>query len=234
VVFAILLAAIHYFDKRSCLLRDISKAKSHQPYSWSRVQLAWWSSIILSCFITVFWSKGVPPTLDSSTIILLGISTGTTAMARTIDVSDMERLGRIRRHQDDFGKYFLIDIMSDETGVSIHRMQTVLFNAVFGIWFIYGFLHNLSANDCNLYINSPDWFAACNKDHIDYLIPPISQNNLILLGVSSAAYAALKTTENPSANPQADLPDAYKDASIPSPTPTPPPAVPKPGGISQP
>ena len=68
--------------------------------------------------------------------------------------------------------------MSDEVNVNMHRFQTVIFNAVFGIWFVNSVLTSfLTAN-------------------VDMIMPVITMNNLILLGLSSATYAALKTTEN--------------------------------------
>ena len=185
LVFAVLLIAVIYFDRNYCMLRDMSTARSHQPYSWSRVQLAWWSVIILSCFITIIIMRGTAPTLDISTVILLGISAATTATAKAIDISDAEKFDRIR-NQNDFGKNFFLDILSDGTGVSVHRFQTVVFNCVFGIWFINAFLHNL-----------------LNSTPLDSIIPPVANNNLILLGVSSATYAALKVTENQTATIEA-------------------------------
>jgi len=147
--------------------------------------------------------KGVAPTLDSSTIVLLGISAATTVTARSIDISDAEKRNWLR-HQNDFGKNFFLDIVSDETGPSIHRFQTIVFNAVFGIWFIYAVQYNMYNNNCTLYLANQQWFAECTKMPLNYLIPPIAQNNLILLGVSSAMYAALKTTENRTATIQAE------------------------------
>jgi len=185
LIFAVLMIAVIYFDRNYCMLRDMTTANKHQPYSWSRVQLAWWSVIILSCFVTVIIIRGTAPTLDISTVILLGISAATTATANAIDISDAEKYDRIR-HQNDFGKNFFLDILSDSTGVSVHRFQTVVFNCVFGIWFIDAFLQNLSKG---VEINS--------------IIPPIANNNLILLGVSSATYAALKATENQTASIEA-------------------------------
>lgn len=177
IVFAALLLAIILLDKKYCMLRDISQAPGHIPYSWARVQLAWWTIIILSSFIFIILAKGSAPTLNNSCVILLGISAATTATARVIDLSDQEKL--YERHQDQFGKNFIIDILSDQTGPSVHRFQTVVFNAVFGIWFINQVLTSTSL-DAN------------------QIMPVIKDNNLILLGLSSATYAAMKVTENKS------------------------------------
>src|SRR5689334_826001 len=98
-IFIVLAIIIIICDRKFDLLRDSSKVKP-QPYSWSRVQLAWWSVIILSAFITILLETGNIPTLNMSTIILLGISAGTTAMAKAIDVSDASN-PRVLRHQDE-------------------------------------------------------------------------------------------------------------------------------------
>jgi hypothetical protein len=184
LVAAVLSAAIIFFDRKYCMLRDMSKTSTHQPYSWARVQLAWWTVIVLSSFTAIFWSLGVTPTLYTSTVILLGISAATIATARVIDLSDQEA-GHTIRHQDSFGKNFFLDILSDHTGVSIHRFQTIIFNFVFGIYFIGQVLNKLAA--CN------------NPACVNSIIPDIESNSLILLGLSSATYAALKMTENKSA-----------------------------------
>ena len=181
VIFLVLLIAIIYFDKKYCMLRDVSKVNAHPPYSWARVQLAWWTTIVLSAFVCIFWSTGVAAQLNKSTVILLGISAATTTTARLVDMSDMEKMD-YSRHQDSFGKNFLLDILSDQTGVSVHRFQTLIFNIVFGVWFIITVLKGLNAGvDANA------------------IMPVIEDNNLILLGLSSATYVALKITENKTA-----------------------------------
>jgi hypothetical protein len=179
ITLGILLFIVAFLDKKYCMLRDITRVTEHPPYSWSRVQMAWWTVLILSSFIAILIQKGDAPTLHGSELILLGISAATTATARMIDLSDEQRAD-ITRHQDSFGKNFILDILSDQSGPSIHRLQAVIFNAVFGVWFVYKVVQGL--ND-----------VANDKDNI---MPVISENNLILLGLSSATYAALKTTEN--------------------------------------
>lgn len=200
IVFGVLVILVGTLDRRYCMLRDITSSKTHQSYSWSRVQLAWWTVIVLAAFISVFINKGAAPTLHISTVMLLGISSATTVTARAIDLSDQQAL--IARHQNEFGRNFFLDILSDESGVSMYRFQTVVFNAVFGIWFINVVLNNLHM-DCTAYKDLTSEAgkaiqAACASNPLDYVMPVISNNNLILLGLSSATYAALKTTENKS------------------------------------
>jgi hypothetical protein len=176
-------AAMILCERRWCLLRDLTKPKP-QPYSWSRVQLAWWTMIVLSSFIAIMWKghlvNGVrehdAPQLWESAVILLGISSLTTITARTMDasVTGVTLPG-------DHAENFFLDILSDHNGVSISRFQTVIFNVVFGIWYLYKVAVNLA----------PAEMADINK-----VMPDISPNNLVLLGLSSAAYTAMKFTEN--------------------------------------
>ncbi|MGK4568351.1 hypothetical protein [Flavobacterium sp. 3HN19-14] len=74
--------------------------------------------------------------------------------------------------------------------MSVHRFQTVVFNFAFGVWFISQITKNLA--------NVP-------TGGINDIMPDIQQNNLILLGLSSATYAVLKTTENKGAKHKAKL-----------------------------
>lgn len=80
---------------------------------------------------------------------------------------------------------FLLDILSDKNGICIHRLQAVVFNFIFGGWFIYTSFQNLR----NITVASA-------QSKVDAVIPIITSNNLILLGVSAGLYATLKSTEN--------------------------------------
>ena len=80
---------------------------------------------------------------------------------------------------------FLLDILSDKNSISIHRLQAFIFNLVFGFWFIYSSFENIKGIG-----------IASAQSQIDAVIPIITSNNLILLGVSAGLYTTLKTTEN--------------------------------------
>src|SRR5581483_6609287 len=126
----------------------------------------------------------------------LGISVATTTAARVVDLSDQAN-PLIYRHQDMKTTNFFLDVLSDQNGVSIHRFQSVLFNAVFGIWFIAAVLGNLhDPNFClTLFAKGDPNLAQCLLHATDFIMPIVTDNNLILLGLSSATYAALKITE---------------------------------------
>lgn len=178
-IFLILTFCVAYCNHKYCMLKDQSTAHK-QPYSWSRVQLAWWTIIVMASFTTIMLVHGQAPELWQSTVILLGISAATIATARTIDTAE-ESDTNVYRHQDEDGTNFVLDILSDQSGVSIHRFQTVIFNLSFGLYFIAQVVEHLpNATDAK----------------INTIMPDITPNNLVLLGLSSATYAAIKLTEN--------------------------------------
>jgi hypothetical protein len=185
IVFSFLLFVMVFISLKYNMLNDSSILTADKPYSFSRTQLAWWTLIILSSFVTIILSNKNhdAPQFNRSIIILLGISAGTLASARITEISEQKNGALVSAafSQNQVSESFLLDILSDKTGVSIHRLQTVIFNMVFGSWFIYKVITNLVlASDVNM------------------IMPEISDNNLILLGISTGTYIALKTGENKS------------------------------------
>jgi hypothetical protein len=178
IIFLVLFAIIIYLDVSRGMLKDDSMA-GRKPYSWSRTQLTWWTLIIFSSLITIMIFRNRFPFLTESTLILLGISSLTTASARIIDISDRNDPKKTNLSRDDESEGFFIDLISDKSSVSIHRFQAVILNLVFGIWYIHAVLCNLM---CNVALND--------------ILPTFHPNSMVLLGLSSATYAALKTTEN--------------------------------------
>ncbi len=177
-ILGMMLALVIFLSVKYSFLRDES-SQERKPYSLARMQLAWWTVIVLSSFIAIMCVRGEIPTFWESTLILLGISSATTAAARVIDVSDRAQTAEVRHQDLDASQNWLLDILSDEKGVSIHRFQNVMFHFVFGIWFIVVVYQNLD--------------ATVDASHV---MPSIEEKNLVLLGLSSATYAGLKTTEN--------------------------------------
>jgi len=193
--FVLLVGIIIYLDQKYDMLRD-SSIQQKKPYSYARVQLAWWTSIVLASFFCIMTAKHAIPTFDESTLILLGISAATTGAARIIDQSDQQKPDALLA-QNQPSQDFFLDILSDGTGPNLHRFQTVLFNLAFGIWFIAGVISAL---------------PGCNAgDCISKIMPHIEPNNLVLLGLSAGTYAALKTTENKPT--PASMPDTVTDES---------------------
>ncbi|MEG9512210.1 hypothetical protein LZ318_00585, partial [Saccharopolyspora indica] len=74
-----------------------------------------------------------------------------------------------------------------------------IFNIVFGIWFISAVLQRLAVDPpCSMCSIQPasDACVACLNNYAKTILPWVPSNDLILMGISSGVYAALKITEN--------------------------------------
>jgi hypothetical protein len=181
-VFAVLTALVLYFNFKYNMLRDDSTLKVNKSYSYARTQLAFWTVIVFSGYGAIILKYNIIPDLSDGVLYLLGISSATTIAARISDNSDKDLANSDENLQNTESKNFILDILSDKKGVSIHRLQAVLFNIAIGFWFIKRSI---------FIVNHPD-LANC------YIDPDISMNNLILMGLSAGTYVTLKTSENKS------------------------------------
>jgi hypothetical protein len=212
IVFGCLFLFAVWLQKKFGIICDASSAKP-KPYSYSRLQLLWWTFIVFATFITILIASGKIPTLDTSTLLLLSIGAMTTASARVVDLSDEANQAKkiaaipavLPAGPDQVGnptppvpavvvsplskdmksEGFWLDILSDKNGVSIHRLQVVVFNILFGAWFIYQSVIQLKGIGPMTPINT-----------LSSIMPVITENNLILLGLSAGTYVAMKSTEN--------------------------------------
>lgn len=167
------------YDKNGNLKTDVSTI----PYSYSRVQLFWWSMIILSCYIIFFGITGRLLPLNPTSVLLLGCGVIVTVGGKIIDNRQINSNGYGNRHQDnpDNGtperKADLFrDILSDDNGISMHRFQAVVFNLVFGVAYISAFVTGLHLQQ--------------------YPLTDFTEWQFALIGISSAGYLALKANEN--------------------------------------
>lgn len=179
------------FFSNTALCRDASYDKNctlkpvkDRPYSYSRVQLFWWTLIILFCYILFFALYGVLLPLNASVILLLGSGVAIHIFAKSMDKDQIRKNNdeEPTRHQDLHNSQgFLTDILSDENGISIHRLQAVAFNIVYGLGFLSAFFSALS--------------DASNKKYA-YPLIEFEPWQLSLLGISAIGYLGLKSSEN--------------------------------------
>jgi len=162
------------------LAKSMGITNPKPSFSLGKSQLAFWTVIIVSSFIFVYISanpqKFISPVLDAVNLTLLGIAAGTTILAKAIDNSQQNNQGATIPQQDYPSQGFLIDILSDENGVNIHRLQNVIWTAIVGAIYIA--------------------FVATSL-----LLPTdkvITTQLLILMGISNGAYLGLKASENKS------------------------------------
>lgn len=190
------LGMVIFFFLNSPLCRDESydpegkpKEIKKRPFSFSKVQLFWWTVLIIFCFIWFFAKYGVLLPFNQTVILLLTGGIVVRLFGKTIDNNQI-RKNKVRssevnnngrplstRHQDVHDSQgFLTDILSDEDGISIHRMQALVFNLIYGVAFIAFFFSALRVKQYP-FMEFEDWQMA-------------------LLGISSAGYLTLKTMEN--------------------------------------
>ena len=163
---------IVFLSLYTAIKTNILRTSSTNPnakYSFTNVQMMWWTAIISCAFIILYGKTGDYGTINQSTVILMSIALATTAGSSLITTA--QRQNGIAVHQDTASKGFFQDILSDENGINMHRLQALIFNVLFGITFIANF-----------------WIK--NK------FPEFNNAELSLLGVSSGAFVALKTNEN--------------------------------------
>lgn len=149
------------------LIRD-PDLDNNGPYSLSQTQLVFWTVLVIGGFIYSYVLTDLTDSLNTSILLLLGISIGTTGTASFIDYYKKKDPDpkRVKVHRT-----FMQDILSDGQNVSVQRVQTAMWNLVFGVYFI--------------------WFLIDNKT-----MPVFSETLLLLSGVSSTFYLGSKMVEN--------------------------------------
>jgi hypothetical protein len=208
ILFALIMVGGIFLFATTSICRDESldvngklKPLKERPYSYARVQLFWWTMIILSCYVTFFAMYGNLVPLNMTTVLLLGLASTVYAGGKILDERQKKQNPTGTRNQDKNASEdsFLTDMLSDDSGISIHRFQTLVFNIVFGIGFISYFVSSHCAGFCRYpFLDLNDWQFA-------------------LLGISSATYLGLKAAEN---NP--DTPPPPPPVSVNNPPPDPP------------
>jgi hypothetical protein len=181
LVFGYLLA------KYSAICRDESydpathllKTDVHRrPFSYSRVQCLWWTLIIFSCYtaVCIYFLELLP--LNATVIILLGGGLSVSVFGKVIDNNQIQEGTVLHNRNQDIkdSEGFFIDILSDDSGVSVHRLQALLFNIIFGIGFIMACITKVE-NQLYPFADFEVW-------------------QFTLLGISAAGYLGMKAGEN--------------------------------------
>jgi hypothetical protein len=145
-----------------------------RPFSLSRTQIFIWTLIIAGCYLYLQFCRACnictnPIDINSTALLLMGISAGTATAGAMIDSSQDGN----DRHQNEPSSGFIKDILSDDNGISIHRFQNVLWTFICIGIYVYKTWH------C----------AQC-------ALPDLDSTLIGLTGISSATYALMKVREN--------------------------------------
>lgn len=153
--------------------------------------MAWWSMIVLSCLFSIVFAYRAIPNLSRSTEILYGLGLAVALASGMVDsrqdANPEIKNDKISRNQPSQG--FWVDILSDNNGMSWPRLQNVLCNLGFGLYFLY----------CTWYNLALPFHPAIGKTPaftIDDIMPVINDSSLFMMGISNVAYVGFKVNEN--------------------------------------
>jgi len=140
----LLVVAIFVLGTKTELVRDSDSPWAdfrERPFSLAKSQLAFWTVVVLGCFLYVFFATGRFTGLMNNTVLwLLGISSGTAALsaaaagpaAPSPATPAPPPPAQAQKHQR-----FFTDILSDQVGMNIHRLQMLIWTVVLGGIFVY-------------------------------------------------------------------------------------------------
>jgi hypothetical protein len=165
------------FDANAKLIQQAQRSKlvdKRNPFSLTKVQFGVWTVIISSSYIYLSLCKGdcAEGPINKTALVLMGIFAGT-AVASTIQ--DKKEIDENRpRHQNSPSRGFFIDMLSDDTGISLHRFQNFVWTMIAMTVYLYKVTRITSG---------------C-------VLPELSDTLLALTGISSATYLVLRSKEN--------------------------------------
>jgi hypothetical protein len=197
---ALAIALAVWLSARTALLRgrgDGMADGDRGPYSLARFQLAFWAFLVIAAYVFIWMITGELDTITGSVLALLGIGSGTALGAAMIDQGKDDKVKEeaaetaaaateatpaaalaaataalaAKPVRPVTSRGFLKDVLSDEGGVSIHRLQLFVWTLVLGIIF------------CTVVYGSLE-------------MPQFSSTLLGLMGISSGTYLGLKVPED--------------------------------------
>jgi len=165
---ALALAIFIYLCRTTSLVRSgTHPVPNMRPYSLSLFQMSFWFFLVIAAYVFMWLITDELDTITDSVLALIGIGAATALGSTLIDKSKPapapEEAGGTTRG-------FLTDVMSDPTGVSLHRFQMFVWTLVLGVIF-------------------------CGSVYKNLEMPEFSATLLGLMGVSSGTYLGFKVPE---------------------------------------
>jgi hypothetical protein len=151
--------------------KQVNKA---YPFSLTKVQFGVWTVIIASSYIYLSFCKGdcADGPINKTALVLMGIFAGTTVASGIIDKKEIN--DNRPRHQNSPSEGFFVDILSDDSGISLHRFQNFVWTIIAMVIYIYR-VYNTA---------------------VGCILPELSDTLLTLTGISSATYLVMRSKEN--------------------------------------
>jgi hypothetical protein len=138
-----------------------------KPFSLARTQMAFWFFIVLAAYVFIWLVTGQLDVLTSSVLGLIGISAATGVAGNTIDAGRQAGANPPPALQSSG---FFTDILSDDHGVSLARVQIAIWTVVLGIIF-------------------------SRSVYQDLAMPQFDATLLGLMGISNGTYVGFKGLE---------------------------------------
>ncbi|HZH78487.1 MAG TPA: hypothetical protein VEY88_20830 [Archangium sp.] len=147
-----------------------------QPYNLSLFQMAFWFFLVIASYLFIWLINDELDTITDSILALLGIGAGTALASSLIDKNHQPasaqsssatpaESGRTRESRG-----FLMDLLNDEHGISLHRFQLFVWTLVLGVIF-------------------------CNSVYRNLQMPEFSATLLGLMGLSAGTFLGFKVPE---------------------------------------
>lgn len=167
-LFAFSLGIFILLCRRTSLIRSGSHPVPNQrPYSLSLFQMSFWFFLVIAAYVFMWLINDELDTITDSVLALIGIGAATALGATLID----QKKATPQVNEPGWtSKGFLNDMMSDPTGVSLHRFQMFVWTLVLGVIFCASVYKNLE-------------------------MPEFSATLLGLMGISSGTYLGFKVPE---------------------------------------
>jgi|GEM_PF-5392977 len=159
------------------------------PFSLAKVQLGFWTFLIISAYLLCYMVTGELPDLPASLLGLLGISLGSNVFSRSITAGQLSSAGPLTVNTASLG--FWRDILAEQSRFSLPRIQFFLFNLLVGFYFV-------------RYV----WKL--------WAMPDLDANLIALISVSAGGFLAGKAQENGASSNAGPAPDP---APVPGPKP---------------
>ncbi|HEV2719473.1 MAG TPA: hypothetical protein VG323_05610, partial [Thermoanaerobaculia bacterium] len=166
VLIAVMLVVFIILCRKTSLIRSGSPSvpPAQRPYSLSLFQMSFWFFLVLAAYVFLWLINDELDTITESVLALIGIGAATALGATLIDQNKPAPVST------DKSDGFLRDVMSDPTGISLHRFQMFAWTLILGVIFIGSVYHNLE-------------------------MPQFSATLLGLMGISSGTYLGFKVPE---------------------------------------
>lgn len=162
--FVFLLLVFYRLGKKTNLLK--TGIREDSSYSLSLTQFAFWTVIIFTSYFYLWMVNFELAKIPSSSLVLLGITTATTASSRTIDLKMRNKKGK------KASNHFIQDLLTEgEIGYSVHRCQLVLVTLMFGLFYMVSVIRLQE-------------------------LPIFDESLLWLIGISSGTFVGIKSVES--------------------------------------